>query len=196
MKTREFYFDLPENLIAQQPPKERGTSRLLILERGSGKTEHTTINKFPGLLEPGSLIVLNNSRVRKARLFGTSENGGSVEFLLLNKTEERTWRVLTSKAKKQRPGKTFTFPGNRSGEIIGIEGPMRIIKFDKVRTSGEKIPGRIPTGIRQFLENLPVQPRPLLPVSILPMKSLKKPGRGGWRYDSSLSTLALGHSFL
>ena len=131
MKTREFYFDLPENLIAQQPPKERGTSRLLILERGSGKTEHTTINKFPGLLEPGSLIVLNNSRVRKARLFGTSENGGSVEFLLLNKTEERTWRVLTSKAKKQRPGKTFTFPGNRSGEIIGIEGPMRIIKFDK-----------------------------------------------------------------
>ncbi len=109
MKTRDFYFDLPESLIAQNPAEARGNDRLLLLDRISGKYEDRRISDLPSILSDEYVMVLNNSKVRKARVFAYSDNGGRVEFLFLSKNPDSTWRCMVSKAKKQKIGKTFTF---------------------------------------------------------------------------------------
>ncbi len=131
MKTSLFSFDLPEELIAQYPSDCRGESRLMLLNREDGSVSHKMIGDLPDLLPEKALMVFNNSRVRKARIYGTSETGGRVEFLLLKAVnEEQTeWLSMVSKAKKQRPGKVFSFEGGFEGEIIAAEGSNRIIRF-------------------------------------------------------------------
>lgn len=130
MKTKTFSFDLPEELIAQEPVRKRGTSRLMQLDRSSGKISHYHISDLSELLPSDSLLVLNNSRVRKARLFGLTENGGKVEFLLLSQNENGVWKCMVSKAKKQKIGKQYSFPGDVGGTIVGSEGEFRFISFD------------------------------------------------------------------
>ncbi len=118
MKTREIFFSLPRELIAQQPCAERGNSRLMVMDRKVGTIIHSDIGELASLLSPPTVVVMNDSRVRKARIFGISEpGGGRVEFLLLEEVKPGLWRSLAAKAKKQKPGKCYQFPGGVRGSI-------------------------------------------------------------------------------
>ena len=137
MKRTDFYFDLPQELIAQYPSAQRGNDRLMVLGRKGGEISHRTIEDLPELVESGTLMVFNNSRVRKARVFGTKESTGrEVEFIFLNKVDESScvWNTLVKNAKKQRPGMRYAFPDSSVGTIL--ENPQndgtefRTIKFD------------------------------------------------------------------
>jgi S-adenosylmethionine:tRNA ribosyltransferase-isomerase len=132
MKTQDFFFKLPESLIAQYPPAERGGSRLMVLDRRDRRRQHRMIADLPELLEPGSLLVFNKSRVRKARIYGVPpQGGGRVEFLLVKKTGPRSWQVLTRASGRRRPGSRYIFDGGREGEITGVEGNFRVLSFDE-----------------------------------------------------------------
>ena len=110
MKTHDFDFDLPESLIAQSPTPERGQSRLLVLNRGTGSREHRMVSELPMLLKKGTLLVFNNSRVRKARLFGVSINtGAKAEFLLIKKFDDLSWQVLAKRSKRKKSGTCYVF---------------------------------------------------------------------------------------
>ena len=133
MKIRDFSFELPDELIAQYPPEVRGTSRLLVLDPVEQSIKHLAMQDFSELIDENTLVVFNNSKVRKARLFGfSSETGGKVEFFLLEKLQENSWKCMVSKAKKQKKGKKFDFPGNVSAEILDHLGDnIRIIHFNR-----------------------------------------------------------------
>ena len=150
MKTSEFTFDLPEHLIAQHPPAERGQSRLMLMDRKKGSYEHRMMRELPSLLESGTLMVFNNSKVRRARLLGVSEaSGAKVEFLLLNKEKDKNeshesgclWRVMVQRASRRHKGSRYIFaPGNTapgsitggvSAEIIDEEGEFRLLRFNR-----------------------------------------------------------------
>lgn len=109
MLTKDFYFDLPEELIAQFPTEHRGDERLLVLDRNDGSYSDMLMHDFPSLLTPGSLLVVNNSKVRKARLYATSGSGGNVEFLFLYPYPDGSWAVMTKRARKQKAGKSYKF---------------------------------------------------------------------------------------
>jgi S-adenosylmethionine:tRNA ribosyltransferase-isomerase len=137
MRTRDFFFDLPEHLIAQFPPAERGQSRLLVLDRAGASREHRRVADLPALLEPGSLLVFNKSRVRKARLPGLStETGAAVEFLLLTRQDACVWKAMVKRSKRRRPGSRYRFTDAAGAliaeaEIIGAEGEYRLVRFDR-----------------------------------------------------------------
>lgn len=135
MKIKEYSFDLPEELIAQTPADKRGSDRLMVVDRATKQFADTAMSNFVDYLEEGSLLVVNNSKVRKARLYGTSMGGGNVEFLFLEEYIDRTWQALTSKAKRQHVGKRFTFgEGNTCyhAEIVEeLEDGTRRVRFDE-----------------------------------------------------------------
>jgi S-adenosylmethionine:tRNA ribosyltransferase-isomerase len=108
MLTDDFDFDLPTDLIAQHPAPERDQSRLMVLDRASGSVTHASFADFPNYLNPGDLLVLNNSKVIPARLRGVKPNtGGSIEFLLLEENSLNDWWVMLKPAKRLRPGDSF-----------------------------------------------------------------------------------------
>lgn len=109
MLTRDYYFDLPGELIAQVPTDRRGEEKLLVLDKTSGEYRDMMMKDFPSLIEPGSVMVVNNSRVRKARCYGESETGGTVEFLFLEENADHSWNAMVSKAKRQRVGRRYRF---------------------------------------------------------------------------------------
>ena len=109
MLTKDYYFELPEELIAQYPSSERGNDRLMLLDRSSGEYKDYMVSDFPSLLRPDSVIVVNNSKVRKARTYAVSESGGTVEFLFLSENPDGSWNCMTSKAKRQKIGKRYSF---------------------------------------------------------------------------------------
>jgi S-adenosylmethionine:tRNA ribosyltransferase-isomerase len=115
MKTKDFFFNLPEDLIAQTPVQRRGTERLLVMDRREGTVQDRRMDEFPDLIEPASLVVVNDSKVRKARVHGLSPSGAMVEFLFLEELDNHDWVVMTSKSKKQRIGKSYTFSGRSNG---------------------------------------------------------------------------------
>jgi S-adenosylmethionine:tRNA ribosyltransferase-isomerase len=124
MKTSSFSFELPEGAIAQQPSVERGASRLMVLDRRSGEVLHSSIERLPDHVSRGTVMVLNKTKVVKARLYGGSEHtGGKVEFVLLEEVLPGLWKTLASKARKQLPGKRFTFPGGVEGRIEEAPAP-------------------------------------------------------------------------
>ena len=132
MKTSDFYYDLPEELIAQTPILERDHSRLMKLDRNSGEVTHLHFYDIVDQLKPGDCLILNNSRVLPARLYGIKEGtGAQVEFLLFNQKEDDCWEVLAGPGKKAKPGSRFTFgDGLLSAEVLEIvEGGNRIVKF-------------------------------------------------------------------
>lgn len=129
MKTRTFSFDLPEELIAQTPAEKRGTSRLMLVDRTGGEISHHTVEDLPKLLPPDTLMVLNDSRVRKARIYGETAHGGKVQFLLLSRNDDGSWRCMVSKSKKQKPGREYTFPGGVSALIVSEEEEFRNTVF-------------------------------------------------------------------
>ncbi len=131
MRTSDFYFELPEDLIAQRPSGERGASRLFVLDRKTGSFTHSSVRELVRHLPPRALLVFNDSKVRKARLFAESETKGRVEFLLLRRLGEQTWLVMTTKARKQVPGKRYSFPEGLKGRIVGTESDLRVLELDR-----------------------------------------------------------------
>lgn len=133
MKTSDFYFDLPENLIAQTPLKNRDESKLMVLDKKSGEIKHKVFKDIIDYLNPGDCIVLNNTRVIPARLIGEKlETGGKIEFLLLKRIDKDTWQSLVKPGKKAKIGSKFSFgDGKLIAEVIDIaEEGSRIIRFE------------------------------------------------------------------
>lgn len=132
MKTNDFNFDLPESLIAQHPLEDRSSSRLMVLNKESGETTERVFREITDYFNPGDCIVLNNTRVLPARLFGQKDTGATVEFLLLKRIEGDVWETLVKPGKKAKVGVSFTFgDGQLKGEIVGHgEAGSRHIKFE------------------------------------------------------------------
>ena len=132
MKTHDFYFDLPEELIAQTPIEPRDHSRLMVLDKRTGEIEHRHFYDVIDYLNPGDCLVLNDSRVLPARLYGIKDGtGAKVEFLLLTHREGDTWEVLTGPGKRAKPGTHFTFgDGLLHADVLDVvEGGNRIVEF-------------------------------------------------------------------
>ncbi len=152
MKTKDFYFDLPEELIAQHPSGIRGNDKLMRLDRFSGETQDFKMQDLPDLIESGTVMVFNNSRVRRSRLYAMPLAGSNapkgaepptkeVEFLILQSLDfaehapRTVWKAMTRNAKRQKPGKSFRFKDGSVAKII--ENPaddgteFRTLLFDK-----------------------------------------------------------------
>ncbi len=132
MKTSDFDFELPQELIAQTPLERRDSSRLMVLDKLTGETRHLHFYDLPSLLRPGDCLVLNDSRVLPARLIGRRSGGGACEVLLLIDRGNKVWECLVRPGKKLRPGARVTFgDGELSAEIVGeVEGGNRLVRFD------------------------------------------------------------------
>ena len=132
MKTSDFYYDLPKELIAQDPLEDRSSSRLLVLHRKSGRVEHRVFTDIVDYLRPGDCLVRNNTKVITARLYGTREDTGAmIELLLLKRRENDIWETLVKPGKKARTGAVIVFgDGLLKGEIIDVlEDGNRLIQF-------------------------------------------------------------------
>ena len=131
MKTSDFMYELPEELIAQTPAEKRDASRLLVLDRNTGRTEHRHFYDLPEYLHPGDCLVLNDSRVIPARLFGVRPTGGAVEVVLLRDLGGGRWECLSRPGKKMRPGTEVSFgDGELTGVVEEVAGDgNRIIRF-------------------------------------------------------------------
>jgi S-adenosylmethionine:tRNA ribosyltransferase-isomerase len=162
MKTDDFNFELPESLIAQYPPQQRGQSRLMVLDRTSGGITDSMVLDIASFIEPGTVMVFNDSKVRKARMYGIcQQTGARVEFVFLAPVKKaalieikefvlqgakgpedslvapaqripavsRLWRAVCSKAKRQRTGRSYTFPGDIEGTIVEEIGDEKIVEF-------------------------------------------------------------------
>ena len=130
---KDFYFDLPEELIAQDPLTDRSSSRLLVLDKESGMVEHHIFKDIIHFLEPGDCLVLNNTKVIPARLIGHKEDtGAAIEVLLLKHLEDGTWETLVKPGKKARPGARIVFgDGLLTAEVEDImEEGNRKIRFE------------------------------------------------------------------
>lgn len=133
MKKSDFYFDLPEELIAQTPIERRDGSRMLHLDRETGAVEHRHFYDLPEYLRPGDCLVLNDSRVLPARLIGSRKTGGSVEVLLLKDLGGRRWECLTRPGRKTREGEELYFGGNSELKAVIAEvlpDGNRIVEFE------------------------------------------------------------------
>jgi len=130
LKTSDFTFHLPDELIAQAPSAVRGLSRLLVVDPFSGRREHRAVTDLPSLVEPGTLMVFNDTRVRKARVFGKTEHGGEVEAVFLRPLPDGGWECLVNRAKKLKQGQEIAFPGNVKAIIESPEGNVRALRFE------------------------------------------------------------------
>ncbi len=143
MKTRDFYYELPQELIAQSPLADRSGSRLLVLDRQTGAIEHRIFKQITQYLKPGDCLVINNTRVIPARLIGEKQKehsaqdtgeprGAKIELLLLKRREKDIWETLVKPGKKARIGTKISFGnGLLTGEIIDmLEEGNRLVRFD------------------------------------------------------------------
>ena len=133
MKTSDFYYDLPEELIAQDPLEDRSSSRLLVLDKETGNTEHHIFRDIVGYLNPGDCLVINDTKVIPARLIGAKEEtGAKIEVLLLKRGADDVWETLVKPGRKAKPGTRISFgDGLLVGEVVDIvdEG-NRLIRFE------------------------------------------------------------------
>ena len=133
MRVEDFDYYLPEELIAQEPLADRSSSRLLVLDKETGKTEHKIFKDVVSMLNPGDCLVLNNTRVIPARLIGTKEKtGGAIEMLLLKRVNTSEWEVALKPGKRAKVGAMFVFGPDEElkAEILEIvEGGNRIVRF-------------------------------------------------------------------
>ena len=133
MKKEDFYFDLPEELIAQDPLEDRSGSRLLVLDKETGETEHHIFREIVNYLNPGDCLVINDTKVIPARLIGEKEGtGAKVEVLLLKRKENDIWETLVKPGRKMKPGARLVFGnGLLKAEVIGVvEEGNRLIRFE------------------------------------------------------------------
>lgn len=133
MKTSDFYYDLPQELIAQEPLKVRSDSRLMLLDKRSGKTENRRFYEIADFLNEGDTLIMNDTKVLPARLYGVKEDtGGAIEFLLLHKHTLDTWEVILKPGRRAKPGARFVFGnGELKAEIIDvINDGNRLVRFE------------------------------------------------------------------
>ena len=131
MDLKEFYYDLPEELIAQVPIQKRDESRLMVLDRNNKTIEHKIFKNILDYLKPGDCLVRNNTKVIPARIYGKKETGANVEFLLLNNIEGDIWEAIVRPGNKLHVGTKVTFgEGLLNAEILEVmEGGTRKVKF-------------------------------------------------------------------
>lgn len=133
MKTSDFYYDLPEELIAQDPLEDRSSSRLLVLDKKTGETEQHVFREIVNYLDPGDCLVINDTKVIPARLIGAKEEtGAKIEVLLLKRGADDVWETLVKPGRKAKPGTRISFgDGLLTGEVVDIvdEG-NRLIHFE------------------------------------------------------------------
>lgn len=133
MKTSDFYYDLPEELIAQTPVEPRDSSRMMVIGRKSGEISHKHFYDIIDYLEPGDCLIVNDSRVLPARIYGVKEgSGANVEFLLLRQISSNRWEALSKPGKKAKVGTRFVFgDGLMTGEVTEVtEEGNRIVDFE------------------------------------------------------------------
>lgn len=133
MKRQDFYYDLPEELIAQDPLEDRSSSRLLVLDKKTGETQHHTFREIVNYLNPGDCLVINDTKVIPARLIGAKEEtGAKIEVLLLKRKQNDVWETLVKPGRKAKTGTRISFgDGLLKGEVIDVvdEG-NRLIRFE------------------------------------------------------------------
>ena len=131
MKKSDFYFDLPEALIAQTPLERRDSSRLLLLDKNTGEIEHRHFYDLPAYLHKCDCLVMNDSRVLPARLLGCRSSGGSVELVLLRDLGDGKWECLSRPGRKTKPGTELSFgDGELKATVLEVaEGGNRIVQF-------------------------------------------------------------------
>ena len=133
MKTSDFYYDLPQELIAQDPLEDRSSSRLLVLDRKTGEMEHRVFRDIKEYLRPGDCLIVNDTKVIPARLMGVKEDtGAGIEVLLLKRKADNVWETLVKPGRKARPGARIVFgDGLLKGEVLEIaEEGNRLIRFE------------------------------------------------------------------
>ncbi len=131
MKKSDFYYDLPERLIAQHPLEQRDSSRLMVLNKTTGELEHKHFHDLIDMLGENDCLILNDTRVLPARIYGTKQQTGAVvEFLLLKQLNANEWECIVKPGKKAREGAVFDFNGLLTGEIVRVlDTGNRIISF-------------------------------------------------------------------
>lgn len=194
MKTSDFYFDLPQELIAQDPLEDRSSSRLLVLDRESGKTQHRVFRDIIEYLNPGDCLVVNNTKVIPARLYGSKiGTDAKIEVLLLKRRENNVWETLVKPGKKCRVGARISFgEGLLIGEVIDVvdEGNRLIrlsmrgflrkswINWDRCRCRRTSITSsRTKTVIRRCMQSTMDLPQHRQPDCILHQNCWKKSKR-------------------
>lgn len=130
MKTSDFTFELPDDLIAQAPPPTRGLSRLLVIDPVTGRRDHRMVADLAEWVAPGTLMVFNDTRVRKARVYGQTVHGGLVEAVFLRPLPDGRWECLVNKSKKLKAGQILAFPGGVEATIEGSDGNVRVLSFE------------------------------------------------------------------
>ena len=132
MKVSDFNYELPEELIAQHPYDKRDEARLMVLDRKTKKIEHKVFKDIIDYLNPGDCLVINNTKVIPARLYGTKDTGAKIEFLLLKRIDGDFWEVMVRPGNKLKPGTKVTFGnGILKAEILEVlEGGNRRVKFE------------------------------------------------------------------
>ena len=132
MKTSDFYYDLPQELIAQDPLEDRAGSRLLVLDKITGEIEHHVFRDIIDFLDPGDCLVVNDTKVIPARLIGSKVGtDAKIEVLLLKRKENNIWEKLVKPGKKAKPGTVISFgDGLLTGEVLEVvEEGNRLIQF-------------------------------------------------------------------
>lgn len=150
MLTKDFYFYLPEELIAQHPSNIRGEDKLMVLEKNTGKVTHHMMNELPELIPEDALMIFNDSKVRRSRVYGIKETTGrECEFLFIQPLGENKWKAMVKNAKKQRVGCKYQFPDGSIASIIknpADEGTeFRTIEFNcNITEEWFEVNGHIP----------------------------------------------------
>ena len=186
MDLKDFNYDLPEELIAQDPLEDRSSSRLMVLHKDTGRIEHKIFRDIIDYLNPGDCLVINDTKVIPARLMGIKEDtGAAIEVLLLKRNVDDVWECLVKPGKKARTGARIIFgEGLLVGEIVDvIEDGNRMIKFHYEGIFEEDrcrclltlhISFRIRTDTRQYMPKMKAQQRHLQPDCILQRSCLKR----------------------
>ena len=155
MKTNEFDYHLPEELIAQSPPRVRSHSRLLVHHRKENKVSHHSFQEISGFFGPNDLLVLNDTRVIPARLFGHKKTGGKVEILLIRELKTDHWEAMVKTSKKTSPGMHFLLNGGIEATVVEIcEGTvlLKLRALEMVRNAIEKF-GALP--LPPYIKRMP-----------------------------------------
>ena len=167
MNVKDYDYDLPEELIAQDPLEDRSSSRLMVLDHETGEVEHRHFTDILEYLHPGDCLVINNTKVIPARLFGVKEDTqAKIEVLLLKRKENDVWETLVKPGKKAKPGTKIVFgDGILTGEVIDVvEEGNRLIQFHY-------------EGIfEEILDQLDQLRLPLLSRTRLKAKNVNRPG--------------------
>jgi len=126
-KLSNYHFELPQELIANRPTERREDSRMMVVERSSGRIEHRRFTDFPGFVRPSDLLVLNDSKVIPARLH---DAGGKIEMLLLEKKDDRHWIAMVNPGKKMRPGASIETAGTQVTVLEVLDDGTRLLEFE------------------------------------------------------------------